>query len=89
MPLKLFPQPFLVWDAVARGDEDDEDDEVDVSVARAMEKPEDMDALSLAQYVRDLEEAGTPQVCPEPSSPPLAPSRPSIVPRYVLIVLAS
>lgn len=52
-----------VGHTVARGDEDDEDEEVDISVARAMEKPEEMDTLSLAQYLRELEEAGTPQVC--------------------------
>ena len=46
---------------VARGDDDEEDEEVDLTVARAMEKAEDMDELDLADYSMRLDAEGNPQ----------------------------
>ena len=49
-------------DTGTRANEVDEDEEIDMSVAHALEAPEKVGALSLAQYSQQLEEAGTPQV---------------------------
>lgn len=53
--------------AESRGDDDDDDDEeMDVSVTRALEKPEEMEALDLAEYADKLQGEGKQQVMPEP-----------------------
>lgn len=51
----------FITPAVARGDDDDEDEEVDLTVARAMEKAEDMDELDLADYSMRLDAEGESQ----------------------------